>query len=144
MTRRPSGDSTRAAIVSVSSCVVASTPIDLARVLGLARRRLSGTPVALYMHESQVAYPPGPKGGRATAAMAADLAAMYAADRVLVASSHHQTALAERLPAFEHLPYLDCDTCSSHENLMFFYTFRTSTIALFRCQFGVGSVLEFA
>jgi glycosyltransferase involved in cell wall biosynthesis len=81
-------------------CLIASTPIDLAQVLGLARRRLGDTPVALYAHESQVAYPAGPNGGRAVGAMAADWASMAAADRVVVASEHHRQVLGTALPNF--------------------------------------------
>lgn len=81
-------------------CVLASTPIDLSTVLGLARRRIADLPVALYMHESQVAYPAGPKGGQAVGAMTIDWTAMAAADRVIVASEHHRRALGTALPDF--------------------------------------------
>jgi glycosyltransferase involved in cell wall biosynthesis len=80
--------------------VVASTPIDLAALLGLSRRRLGGVPVMLYAHETQVSYPPGPEGGRARAAMPADWTSMLCADRVMVASEHHREAVQRHLPEF--------------------------------------------
>jgi len=79
---------------------LASTPIDLPAVLGHARRRLAGVPSILYAHETQVAYPAGPKGGQASQAMAADWGSMLIADAIAVASQHHRAALQEALPVY--------------------------------------------
>ena len=81
-------------------CLVASTPVDLAGTLGLARRRVGDIPVVLYAHETQVSYPPGPDGGSAPLAAAADWRAMVAADLILVASEYHRGRIVEQLPAF--------------------------------------------
>ena len=81
-------------------CLIASTPIDLPAVLGHARRSLAGVPCVLYAHETQVAYPAGPKGGQASPAMAADWGSMLVADVVVVASRHHKSALEQALPPY--------------------------------------------
>ena len=89
-------------------CVVASTPIDLATTVGLARHVLNDVPIVLYMHESQAAYPTGPRGGRPASAIVADWTAMMTADRVYVASEHHRQALGEgQWPALTEVVDLD-------------------------------------
>lgn len=80
--------------------LVASTPIDLATVLGLLGRSTQRPPVLLYMHESQIGYPPGPKGGRPYRAIVNDLNAIMSADMVAVATEYHADLLREGMPLF--------------------------------------------
>ncbi len=80
--------------------LVASTPIDLATVLGLLDRSKRRPPTLLYMHESQIGYPPGPKGGQPYRAMINDWNAITSADRVAVASQFHADLILERMPDF--------------------------------------------
>ena len=80
--------------------LVASTPIDLATVLGLLDRSKRRPPTLLYMHESQIGYPPGPKGGQPYRAMIDDWNAITSADRVAVASRFHADLLLARMPDF--------------------------------------------
>lgn len=80
--------------------LVASTPIDLATVLGLLDRSKRRPPTLLYMHESQIGYPPGPKGGQPYRAMINDWNAITSADCIAVASQFHADLLLERMPDF--------------------------------------------
>ena len=80
--------------------LVASSPIDLATVLGLLGPTISRPPTLLYMHESQIGYPPGPKGGQAQGAIINDWTAVSAADKVAVATHYHARVLIERMPPF--------------------------------------------
>ena len=80
--------------------LVASTPIDLATVLGLLGRSTQRPPALLYMHESQIGYPPGPKGGRPYRAIVNDLNAIMSADMIAVATNYHADLLRERMPLF--------------------------------------------
>ena len=80
--------------------LVASTPIDLATVLGLIDRSTRRPPTLLYMHESQIGYPPGPKGRQPYRAMVADLNSVMSADNVAVATHYHADLLRNKMPAF--------------------------------------------
>ena len=80
--------------------LIASTPIDLATVFGLLDRSTPRPPTLLYMHESQIGYPLGPKGGQAYRAIVADWASIMSADRVAVASHFHADLLLTELPVF--------------------------------------------
>ncbi len=80
--------------------LIASTPIDLATVFGLLDRSTPRPPTLLYMHESQIGYPPGPKGGQAYRGIIADWASIMSADRVAVASDFHAELLRRELPTF--------------------------------------------
>tara|TARA_Y100001936_G_scaffold252476_1_gene312260 strand:+ start:775 stop:1863 length:1089 start_codon:yes stop_codon:yes gene_type:complete len=80
--------------------LIASTPIDLATVFGLLDRSTPRPPTLLYMHESQIGYPSGPKGGQAYRAIIADWASIMSADRVAVASRFHAELLLQELPTF--------------------------------------------
>ena len=80
--------------------LIASTPIDLATVFGLLDRTTPRPPTLLYMHESQIGYPPGPKGGQAYRGIIADWASIISADRVAVASRFHAELLRRKLPTF--------------------------------------------
>ncbi|MGY9074562.1 MAG: tRNA-queuosine alpha-mannosyltransferase domain-containing protein [Acidimicrobiales bacterium] len=78
--------------------LLASSPIDLAAVLGLARRVLGDVPVVLYQHESQLLFPAGPEGGRDQRAELIDVRSLATADAWITASSFHRDALLEELP----------------------------------------------
>jgi glycosyltransferase involved in cell wall biosynthesis len=78
--------------------VLVSGLTDLAALRGLAGDALGGAPAALYLHESQLAYPPSPNGGHGDEFAWTQWRSMVAADRVLVASEHHRTALVGGLP----------------------------------------------
>ncbi len=80
--------------------LVASTPIDLATLLGLLDRSKYRPPTLLYMHESQIGYPAGPKGGQAYRAMITDWNSIMSADKVVVATQFHADLLLEHMPSF--------------------------------------------
>ena len=80
--------------------LVASTPIDLATVLGLIDRSTYRPPTLLYMHESQIGSPPGPKGGNPYRAMINDLNSILSADKVAVATHFHADLLRREMPRF--------------------------------------------
>jgi|TARA_B110000014_G_scaffold257477_1_gene242119 glycosyltransferase involved in cell wall biosynthesis len=80
--------------------LVASTPIDLATVLGLLPSGIPRPPTLLYMHESQIGYPPGPKGGRANGGIVNDWRSILVADRVAVATRFHESILVKKMPPF--------------------------------------------
>jgi glycosyltransferase involved in cell wall biosynthesis len=82
------------------SVVLASSPIDLASVLGLSRAATSGAQILLFQHESQMLYPPGPKGGIAIGPGVVDWHTFAAADRIFVASRYHHREINERLAGF--------------------------------------------
>ena len=80
--------------------LVASSPIDLATGAGLLGPKISRPPILLYMHESQIGYPPGPKGGRSQKGIINDWTAISTADKVVVATHFHAGLLMERMPPF--------------------------------------------
>jgi glycosyltransferase involved in cell wall biosynthesis len=82
--------------------VLVSDLVNLAALLGLARRALDGVPVALYLHENQLLYPPPPPRGRqpsrrSTAdpeeAALVNWVSLAAADAVIFNSAFHRDAL---------------------------------------------------
>lgn len=80
--------------------ILASSPIDLASVVGLSRATTSGAHILLFQHESQMLYPPGPKGGIAVGPGIVDWHTFVAADRIFVASRYHHREINERLAGF--------------------------------------------
>ena len=80
--------------------LVATSMLDLASFLGLARRALPATPAAVYMHENQLAYPPRP-GSRADPRDAhfalTQLNALLAADAVWWNSAFNRDSFLDRL-----------------------------------------------
>ena len=80
--------------------LVACTPIDLPAVFGLLDRSVKRPPTLLYMHESQIGYPPGPKGGRSFPGIVADWGSIMAADQIAVATNFHASLLRSRMPKF--------------------------------------------
>ncbi|MCP3993063.1 MAG: DUF3524 domain-containing protein [Actinomycetia bacterium] len=92
--------------------VVISGLVDGAHLLGLARRQLGATPVAVYQHESQLVYPT--TSGSDQEAALRNWLSWCAADVVLFNSEYHRDAVAERLPAFvaqlpdqSHRPFVE-------------------------------------
>ncbi|MCB2223528.1 MAG: DUF3524 domain-containing protein [Actinobacteria bacterium] len=80
--------------------VLATSMLDLAGFLGLAREALGGVPVALYLHENQVTYP---ETGRTRAERALGMVtwtSLLAADGVAFNSAFHRDAVLGALPGF--------------------------------------------
>ncbi|MEM7095710.1 MAG: DUF3524 domain-containing protein [Actinomycetota bacterium] len=80
--------------------VVISGLIDASSYLGLARRSLGSTPVALYLHESQILYPPAPGQRLDIDAGLANWRSIIAADRLWWNSDFHRGAMLDVLPGF--------------------------------------------
>ncbi len=76
--------------------LVVSSPTDLASLLGLARRSISGVPVVAYLHENQLAYPHRDAGDLDAAIRS--WITLVAADRVVFNSAHHRAVVAAALP----------------------------------------------
>ncbi len=79
--------------------VLVSGLTDLAAFCGLSRRWLGDTPVALYLHESQLLHPGTPAGSAGAEGVFANWRSMVAADHVFVASGFHRRELFAALPA---------------------------------------------
>jgi glycosyltransferase involved in cell wall biosynthesis len=78
--------------------VLATSLLDLAGLLGLARRELAGVPALLYMHENQVTYPVVGRARRDPAHALANWAAVLAADGVAFNSEFHLDTFFGALP----------------------------------------------
>lgn len=83
--------------------VLVSGMVDLAALLGAARRSIGSVPAVLYLHENQLAYPDG-SGGDHRHRRPGDLDAavrtwvsLEAADVVCVNTDHHRAVVAEGL-----------------------------------------------
>ena len=80
--------------------VLVSDMVNVAALLGLARRSLGGAAIVLYLHENQLTYPL-PEGTLADEGYAmANWVSMCAADVVVCNSEHHRRELFAALPAF--------------------------------------------
>ncbi len=79
--------------------VLVSGLTDVAAFCGLSRRWLGDTPVALYLHESQLLHPGTPPGSTGAEGVFANWRSMVAADHVFVASEFHRRELFAALPA---------------------------------------------
>lgn len=80
--------------------VLVSGMVDVAALLGLARRSIGSVPVVLYLHENQLAYPTGGGGGVREADLDAAVrtwVSLEAADVVCVNSDHHRRVVADGL-----------------------------------------------
>ena len=80
--------------------VLATSLLDLAGLLGLARRELAGVPALLYMHENQVTYPVVGRTKRDPTHALANWTAVLAADAVAFNSEFHRGAFFAALPDF--------------------------------------------
>ena len=92
--------------------IVVTDMLDLATFLGLAREKVQGIPITLYMHENQLNYPQKTKGWTpahlpATIQQFAfiNYTSMMAADRIFFNSHYHKTQFFNDLPVFlNHFP----------------------------------------
>jgi len=78
--------------------VVVSGLVDVAAFAGHARRSLRDTPLATYVHESQVLYPLAPNQRADTSAALVNWQSLVASDAVWFNSAFHSVALREALP----------------------------------------------
>ena len=78
--------------------VVVSGLVDVAAFAGLARRSLRDTPLAVYVHESQLLYPLAPNQRADTSAALVNWQSLVASDAVWFNSSFHRDALRKALP----------------------------------------------
>lgn len=78
--------------------VVVSGMIDVASFAGLARRALGPTPLAMYLHESQLLYPNAPNQRQDTTLALTNWRSMVAADALWFNSAFHRDAIRQALP----------------------------------------------
>jgi glycosyltransferase involved in cell wall biosynthesis len=78
--------------------VVVSGLVDVAAFAGHTRRSLGNTPLAVYVHESQLLYPPAPNQRADTSAALVNWQSLVASDAVWFNSSFHREALQNALP----------------------------------------------
>lgn len=78
--------------------IVVSDMTDVASLLGLARRSVADVPVAMYLHENQLLYPPIPGQSSGDAMALANWRSMLAVDELWFNSSFHRSALLDELP----------------------------------------------
>jgi len=94
--------------------VLVSGMTDLAAFCGLSRSWLGATPVALYLHESQLLHPRRPGDGTGVEGVFANWRSMVAADHVFVATRYHREALLDASPPrWRRCPTNPTATCSS-------------------------------
>ena len=93
--------------------VVVSGLVDVAGFAGQARRSLRETPVAVYVHESQLLYPLAPNQRADSSAALINWQSMVAADAVWFNSAFHQDALRAALPKL-----LKAQPSPTHEHLV--------------------------
>ena len=79
--------------------VVVSGMVDVAAFAGLARKALASTPLAMYLHESQLLYPTAPNQRQDNASALTNWRSMAAADALWFNSSFHRDAMRQALPA---------------------------------------------
>lgn len=85
--------------------VLATDMVNLPALLGLARNRLAGVPVALYCHENQLTYPLQAGKKRDLTYPMINWLSMVAADQVFFNSAFHQRAWFRSLPKLlKHFP----------------------------------------
>jgi len=85
--------------------LLATDMLDLTTFLALTRDLTHAVPVALYMHENQLTYPPQPGERRDLHYGFINYASMLAADRVWFNSAYHLEAWFEELPRLlKHFP----------------------------------------
>lgn len=85
--------------------LLATDMLDITTFLALTRDLTHGLPVALYMHENQLTYPPRPGEKRDLHYGFINYASMLASDLVLFNSRYHMEAWFEELPRLlKHFP----------------------------------------
>jgi glycosyltransferase involved in cell wall biosynthesis len=92
--------------------LLATDMLDLTTFLALTRERTSRLPVALYMHENQLTYPPRPGEKRDLHYGFINYASMLCADRIWFNSLYHLESWFDELPRLlKHFPdYNELDT----------------------------------
>jgi len=94
-----------AALDPAPDLLLATDMLDLTTLLALSRQALRPRPVALYMHENQLTYPPRPGEKRDLHYGFINYASMLCADRVLFNSQYHLDAWFDELPRMlKHFP----------------------------------------
>jgi glycosyltransferase involved in cell wall biosynthesis len=78
--------------------LLATSMLDLAGLLGLTRREVGGTPVALYLHENQVTYPQSGRTRTEAFHGLINWAAVLAADSVAFNSEFHRESFFSAVP----------------------------------------------
>lgn len=85
--------------------IIASDMLDLTTFLALTRRRTANTRTAMYFHENQLTYPPGPRIKRDLKFGFINYASALAADGVFFNSAFHRRAFLDELPdLLKHYP----------------------------------------
>ena len=85
--------------------ILASDMLDLTTFLALTRDLTAATPVALYMHENQLTYPPRPDEKRDLHYGYINYASMLCADHIYFNSRHHLESWFDELPRLlRHFP----------------------------------------
>lgn len=93
--------------------VVVSGMVDVAAFMGIARHSLGATPVAIYVHESQLLYPKAPKQTSDSSSELINWQSLVAADAVWFNSAFHRDALRAAVPAL-----LGSQPTPSHDHLI--------------------------
>lgn len=93
--------------------VVVSAMVDVAGLLGQARRAVGSTPVATYVHESQMLYPLAPNQRPDTSLALTNWRSLVASDSVWFNSAFHRDALRAALPRL-----LDTQPPPGHRHLI--------------------------
>ena len=85
--------------------IFASDMLDLTTFLALTRHRTAETPTAIYFHENQLTYPPGPRQKRDLRFGFINYASALVADAVFFNSEFHRRAFLEEVPRLlKHYP----------------------------------------
>jgi glycosyltransferase involved in cell wall biosynthesis len=85
--------------------IIASDMLDLTTFLALTRPQTAHIPTAVYFHENQLTYPPGPRIKRDLRLGFVNYVSALAADAVLFNSRFHQEAFLDELPRLlKHYP----------------------------------------
>src|SRR5690554_4698442 len=85
--------------------ILASDMLDLAAFLALTRTRTANVPTAVYFHENQISYPPGPRQKAQQHYAFINYSSALAADAVFFNSAFHRDAFLRELPRLlKHFP----------------------------------------
>ncbi|GAB4551055.1 MAG: DUF3524 domain-containing protein [Anaerolineae bacterium] len=95
--------------------ILASDMLDLTTFLSLTRQRTAAVKTAVYFHENQLTYPPGPRIKRDLKLGFINYASALAADRVFFNSNFHRSAFMDELPRLlKHYPdYWELETVAA-------------------------------
>lgn len=85
--------------------IIASDMLDLTTFLALTRAKTARTPTAIYFHENQLSYPPGPRQKHDLKLGFINYASALAANAVFFNSAYHRWAFLGELPRLlKHYP----------------------------------------